>query len=194
MAGGSNNLDGIVATTEKVGAVSGVNLAKEPEVPEDKIESQPQILLSWNAPSFSHKDKNFIWFLVAGVAILGLIGFFIYTKDWFSIGIVVVVSAVLFWYVAKVRPHDTEYSITDLGINAGNHNYPFSEIHSYWIVYNDHTRTLNIAFLKKYLPTLVIGLGDINPLNIKELLSIHIPEQEKRTETLVDKIIRTIGL
>lgn len=193
MAGGSKNLDGITAPQ-----MEAVNLAK-PETSQPKPESSsesptPEALISWTAPSFGYKDKNVVWILAAAVAFLGLLGYFIYSRDWFSVGIISVVGIVLFWYVAKVRPTETEYSISDMGVTAGQHFYPFSDLHSFWLVYNNKIQTLDIAFTRKYLPSLTINISNVAPLDIKELLAKHIPEQEKRGESLIDRLIRLTGL
>ncbi len=189
MAGGSNNLDGITAPK-----IEAVNLAK-PETTQTEAENTtPEALLSWVAPSFGYKDKNIAWVLAVVVVFLGLVGYFIYSRDWFSVGVIAVVGVVLFWYVAKVRPSETEYSISDMGVTAGQHFYPFSDLHSFWLVYNNKLQTLNVAFTKKYLPSLTINISTVAPQDVKDLLARHIPEQEKRGESFIDRLIRLIGL
>lgn len=182
---GGKTIDSLTAPEKKA-----ESLSQESEGPENTKE---EVLLSWIAPNFDYKDKNFSWYLILSLIILAVIGYFVFMQDWFSIGIIVVISGVLFWYLKKVRPEETTYSVTPFGIYSGKHFYPFSEIHSFWMVYDQKVKKVYIAFVKKYLPALVIGLGDQSPLDLKEVLLKYIPEQEKRGEGLVDKLIRMIG-
>jgi hypothetical protein len=189
MAGGLNNIDGIVAAPVETGQISAPEVAPQPVATSDF----GKVLYSWNAPSFIYKDKTFNWFLAVGAAILGLMGWLIYTKDWFPLVIVAVVCSVMVWYVAKVRPKNETYSITQLGLIAGDRFYPYAEIHSFWVVYDQNVKILYVAFLKKYLPALTVHLEEADPVQIKSILIQRIPEQEKRGETLIDKLVRMSG-
>lgn len=184
MTGGKKNLDGVMAAKA---------VPPKPRIPE-KSALKDTVLLSWESLSFEKKAKDYKWYLVACIIILIAIGYLIWQKDWFTIGIVVVVSAVLFWYVKTTKPQKVTYKLTPLGLYANERLYPFAEIHSFWIVYNQSVQNLYIAFTKKYLPSLVINLGEADPITLKNILLRRIPEQEKRTENTIDKIVRLIGI
>lgn len=188
MVGGFKKIDGIQPKkTENPKA----NLEKE-SILKDNLIGRP--ILSWRAPSFVCRDKSAWWFLAVSLIVLGLVVYFIFQNDWFSIAIVVIVTLMLFWYAIKEKPVETEYSISNLGIMAGRHFYPFSEIHSFWIIYNEKVQSLNIAFAKKYLPTLSINIQKINPIDLRAMLAAHIPEQEKKEEPFVDRLLRLLGI
>lgn len=180
MTGGNVNLDGMAP-------------ADQVSVPLQTA-SKDTALYSWDALSFEKKAKDYRWYLIAAVIILVAIGLLIWQRDWFTIAILVIVSAILFWYVRTQRPKTVTYKITPLGIMAGERLYSYSEIHSYWLVYNEKVQNLYFAFTRKYLPTLVVGLGKADPVRIKSILSRRLPEQAKRTENLVDKLVRIIGI
>lgn len=128
------------------------------------------------------------------VIVLIAAGLLVWIRDWFTIIILLIVTGVLFWYTKSTHPKKVTYKITPLGIYADTHFYPFSEIHSFWVIYNEKVKTLYVAFLKKYLPPLIIGLENTDPVALKAVLLRRIPEQEKRTENILDKIVRVIGL
>lgn len=152
------------------------------------------VILTWEAQSFEKKAKGYRWYLVTSGLILIAIGFLVWQKDWFTIVILLIVSAILFWYVQTTKPQTVNYKITPLGIYANDRLYPFSEIHSFWLVYNEKVKNLYLAFTRKYLPTLVINVGEVDPISLKNVLLRRIPEQEKRGENLVDKIVRIVGI
>ena len=168
-----------------------INLAQGAEI---KRKISDKEIFSWQAPSFSRKNKDPKWYVISIIFILIAIGYSVWQKDWYVIGIIVIVSAIMFWYVFSVHPKDVSYKITPMGIYIDDKLYPFSEIHSFWMVYNGNVKSLYLALVKKYLPTVVIGMENVDPLLIKGFLLKKIPEQEKRGESLVDKFTRIAGL
>jgi hypothetical protein len=153
-----------------------------------------KVLFEWMAPNFSKSERTYKWYLAVGLAIIAIIGYSAWQKDWFVIGVTVVVSAILFWYLHSVIPHDVTYKLTPMGIYADDRFHPFSEMHSFWLVYNEKVKNLYIVFRKKYLPALVINVDKIDPLILKGYLLKKIPEQEGREENLIDRFIRLAGL
>lgn len=161
---------------------------------EPSFQTKDDVLLEWDGMSFDQKDKSWRWYLLAAIFILILVGVFVWQQDWFALGITIVVSAVFFWYLKSSKPEKRHFTITPLGLNVNERLYPFSEIHSYWLVYNEKVKTLYIAFTRKYIPPLVISVENIDPIILKMVLGRKVPEQTKRGENLIDKIIRIIGI
>lgn len=155
--------------------------------------SKDDVLLSWESLSFERKAKDFKWYIAAAVFVIAVIAFSAWQRDWFFIVIIIIVSAVAFWYLRSIKPQKLAYTITPLGVTIGNKVFPYSEIHSYWIIYKPTVKTLYIALNKRYLPVLTINLGDMDPVAIRTVLSRKIPEQAKRDENLIDKLIRIVG-
>jgi hypothetical protein len=191
MDGGNINIDNVVPTPAG---------AEQPVVPPKASEPTPQptsanrLLLSWSGETFDYAHKGFVWYLIAGVIVLSIIGYLAWQQNWYLIGITVIISAVLFWYVATARPETVTYSITSFGIQVGERFYPFQDIHSYWMTYTPQVQKLNMVFNKKYMPALVIDISKADPTKIKVLLANRIPEQPNRTENLLDKILRTLKI
>jgi hypothetical protein len=151
-------------------------------------------IFSWSASGLEKEHRSARWYIAAACIILAAIAYSVWQQDWFVIGIIVVVSAILFWYVFSVHPQEVSYRITPMGIYVDDRLYPFSEIHSFWMVYNNNVKTMYFALVKKYLPTIVVSLENVDPLLVKGFLLKKIPEQESRGEGLVDKFTRVLGL
>jgi hypothetical protein len=172
------------------GTSQNINLAHEPATPQ----VADRVLFEWQAPNFSRNERTAKWYVVVGVVIVAIIGYSAWQKDWFAIGIVIVVSAILFWYLHAIVPHEVAYKITPMGIYEDSRFHPFSEMHSFWLVYNENIKNLYIVFRKKYLPALNINVEKIDPLILKGFLLKKLPEREDRGENLVDRLIRLAGL
>jgi hypothetical protein len=153
-----------------------------------------RVLLSWDGFTFERGEIGIKWYAVASIITIALVGFFIWKQDWFSVVITLIVSAVLFWYVRYSKPEKVSYKVTALGLYINDRLYPFSEIHSFWLVYNQAVKKLNVVFTRKYLPAVQLDVNNIDPVILKTVLLRRIPEQEKRTESLVDMLVRKLGL
>jgi hypothetical protein len=153
-----------------------------------------KVVLNWEAPSFQKNERTMKWYLGAGLLIAALIGYSAWQRDWFIIIITIIVSAVSFWYLHTIHPTNIKYRITPIGIYLDERFYPFSEMHSFWMVYNESVKNIYIAFRKKYLPTLTINVENVDPIILKGYLLKKLPEQEGRSESLVDKLTRLLGL
>jgi hypothetical protein len=151
-------------------------------------------VLSWEAPSFQKSERTIKWYSIAGLTIFSLLAYSAWQRDWFIIIITIIVSAVTFWYLHTIHPTNVKYRVTPIGIYLDERFYPFAEMHSFWMVYNTSVKDIYIAFRKKYLPTLVINIENVDPVILKGYLLKKIPEQEGRDESLVDKLIRVLGL
>lgn len=150
-------------------------------------------LVEWRAEEFNNYSHNWIWYLLVIFITLIVIAYSVYSRDWFIIGVAVILNIFIFWYIRK-KPDEINYRITQLGIYNGERFYPYSEIHSYWISYNKEGSKLNIVFTKKYLPLFSFHLKDVDPLIIKSVLSKHIPEQENRNESLMEWLSRILKI
>lgn len=180
MDGGLNNLDGINGPEQPLATAAG-RLTKD------------TVLLAWQSTKeVREKDKK--WFFLVGSVILFPIAYSVWTKDWFILIIIAILLPVLYFHSKNRTVENAAYKITPLGVYENEKFYPFAEIHSFWIVFNEKVRTLNIIFMKKYLPQLTIDISNIDPLKIRAVLGKKVPEQEKRGESMVDYLIRLFDL
>ena len=150
-----------------------------------------ETLLSWQAPEFIDHDRNHQWYIAAVVVILGILAYSVYTRDWFFIGVLMVMVAVSFKYLNQ-KPSINLYAISRIGIFVNDRLYSFDDLHSFWIVYQPPVKTLNIMSVRKYMPALTIQLDDQDPVIIRSILKKFIPEQEKRGESFADKLSRVL--
>jgi hypothetical protein len=191
MNGGQINIDNV---TPAAGAAEAKNddivVAEKVETPKELPTTSGKALISWSAHNFEHHDKGFVWYLLAVLIILVVGAYFGWQRDWISVGIIVFLSGVFFWYAAAVKPKIINYAITNFGIQADNHFYDYAQIHSFALVYSETVQNLYITFNKKYLPVLAINITDVDPMRIRQVLGRKLPEREGASETLVDKLVR----
>ena len=158
---------------------------------EEKVKES--VLVGWKAPEYETYDRTIAYYVVLSVLFLAVIGYAIYTRDWFVIGIFVILAGFLLWYQQK-KPAEKTYRITQLGIYENNKFYQYNEIFSYWFLIDGKYKTLNVIFAKKYLPQLTILLKEMDPVKVRSVLSKYIPEENNRTETMLDRLVRLFRL
>jgi len=160
---------------------------------EETKQVKESVLVGWKAPEYQLYERSLVYYAILSVLFVAIIGYAIYTRDWFVIVIFLILAGFLIWYQRKT-PQVKTYRITQLGIYEDNKFYQYNEIYSYWFLLDGSYKALNIIFAKKYLPQLTILLDKIDPVKIRETLSKHIPEEGTRTETMLDRLVRLFRL
>lgn len=158
---------------------------------EEKVKET--VLLGWKALEYETYERTIAYYIALGVLFLALMGYAVYTKDWYVIGIFIILAAFLIWYQRKT-PQEKTYRITQLGVYEDNKFYQYNEIFSYWFLIDGKYKTLNIIFAKKYLPQLTVLLSGTDPVKIRSVLSKYVPEENNRTETMLDRLVRLFRL
>jgi len=158
---------------------------------EDKVKES--VLVGWKAPEYEAYERSTIYYAALALGFVGFMGYAIYARDWFVVVIFVLLAIFLLWYQKKT-PQLKTYRITQLGLYEDNKFYQYNEIFSYWLLIDGNYKTLNIIFAKKYLPQLTIMLADMDPVKVRATLSKYIPEENTRTESMLDRLVRLFRL
>ncbi|NTU69653.1 hypothetical protein HGB13_02385 [bacterium] len=193
-------------TTRK--KISKVEKIKEPVIKEEKMEVlmpepaqeeqnemdpalEDNAIYSWDAPEFLYHEKSALWHVFVYTSIAALTLLMVFLKQWFSIPVFLLIGVLVFQY-AEVKPKHISVTITNLGIVVGDKFFPFSEIKSFWVLYNPPLKQLNFELTKRFSPVISVLIEGTDPVIIKDLLAPHIIEDDTRTEDLVDRVIRFI--
>ncbi|OHA48575.1 MAG: hypothetical protein A2806_00215 [Candidatus Terrybacteria bacterium RIFCSPHIGHO2_01_FULL_48_17] len=169
---------------------------KKPALTTQAIPPEPQkqpLVLQWEAAEFPSRPKDSAsWMMATGfVAFIALV-FFIFSRNFFGI-ILVVVGAVV-WLLYAFRPaHSYTFHITPRGLEIGKKLFKFEDLQSFWIFY-DPPDIKELAIRRKGLlvPELIIPLGKQDPVLVRRALLTFIPEVEQKYSAL-DLFLRRIG-
>jgi hypothetical protein len=167
--------------------------------PVEIVESHPgadqnRLVLEWKAPEFIRPPKTPTWFMVAGILMLMLVAYALYTGS-ATMAIVFIVLAGVYYLTHSQQPRIISVKITQLGIYVEDQFYPYNMINAFWVVYHPpFVRTLNLRMGGKSGARLVVQLDDQNPVEVRTLLAKEVPEVEGQQETLTDILIRLLRL
>ena len=156
-------------------------------------EVKESVLLAWKALEYPEYTRDLRYYALVGLLFLVLIGYSIFMRDWYGIGILVILIGFILWYQTK-KPVEHVYRASQLGLYVDNRFYAYNEIYSFWLLFGKNSRSLNIIFNKKYLPQLTIILENVDPLVVRTTLGKYIPEENSRKETISDRLVRLFRL
>ncbi|MBD3270731.1 hypothetical protein GF376_04345 [Candidatus Peregrinibacteria bacterium] len=152
-------------------------------------------VFSWIAPEYLQHPKSTTWWVMAGFIFLIAIILEAVTGNWTML-LATVTFAVVYYVVHEhAPPKHTKVVISEMGIKVGHQKIPYSEIESFWILYDPpYLKRLNIRTKKSFFADLVIELENEDPSEIKEFLSQYIIEIPDKKEHLTDTILRILKL
>lgn len=161
-------------------------------MPEENT-TKETVLVAWKASEYPEYTRTTAYYAVIGLLFVGLIGYSLYSKDWYGTAIILILIGFMVWY-QRQTPVEKTYRFSQLGLYIDNRFYPYNEMYSYWFMLKTGHESLNIIFQKKYLPQLTIILGPMDPLKVRGALGKYIPEEGNRTENIADTLMRWFRL
>lgn len=151
---------------------------------------QEDVVLSWQAPEFTHYEKNMGWYITL-VSIAGLIVVFeFFQKDIFG-GVSIAIIAAFILFFSRQKPETVTIKITRKGVYIQDTFTSFETIKYFWIVDNENHHSLNFETTSYLNHTIIIELADQDPAPLKNFLLSIVPERPRVQETLTQKLRHT---
>jgi len=152
------------------------------------------LLLEWQAPEFVRYVKGKNWYMAAGILMLALISYALYTGS-ATMAIVFIVLAGVYVLTHNQEPKAISIKVTQLGVFVGEIFYPYNTIQSFWLVYHPpYVQTLNLRIVGKTMSKVTIQLHRQNPVEVRTLLAKEVPEVEGEQESFSEILIRLMRL
>ncbi len=148
---------------------------------------QPETIIEWQAPEFRHYTKSAVWFIMFAVIVAAIIIYMLVRKDFFGAITFAIISAFIAAF-AMHKPKMVTIGITTHGIHIDDSHIPYTHIKQFWIVDNDHHKTLNIETTAYINHLLTIELHEQDSDEVQEILQELLPEKPTTHETPVQKI------
>jgi len=160
----------------------------------DSMHNYTQVLLEWKTPEFVPTERSKSWFTVAGIIVLSLVIYAIYSNS-ATMAVVFLLLAGMFFLTHRQKPRLLTVKITDLGIEYDNKFYSYHQINAFWMVYHPpYVRSLYLRLGGKTYKYLKIELNYQNPIELRKLLLKELPEIEGAGELMTDILARILRL
>ncbi len=148
-------------------------------------------MMSWEAWDFPRTERSKRWYIIASILGLFLILYALFTNN-FIFGVIILMFAVIMLMQDLKKPARLAVHVTTKGLVFGNEFYKFEDIRDFSLTYDPpHINTLYVTFHGGLNPMISIGLEDLNPNEIRQLLLPFIFENlEREGESLTDVLHR----
>lgn len=186
--------ENIPESTAEPDEASEVTEAVTEERPSHPGAHHNHLLLEWHTPEYINHPKTKTWYMVAGIIMVSLIAYALYTNS-ATMAIVFIVLTGVYTLTHNRNPRIIYIKLTELGIYVDEIFHPYNTINSFWIVYHPpYVSTLNLKLGDRSGTHLSIQLNQQNPVEVREILSREIPEMEGQQENMMDILIRLLRL
>jgi len=160
-------------------------------MPEENIKIPKKIVWSANDRKRTNLSPRVIWGGTIFFAFLILVE--IWTKNYLGF-LVMAVILTLIIILRNTKPKMHSFEVSDAGIKIDDEDYYFTDLSSFWILYDPPLFKDLILKSKKTLSTkIVIPLGQADPVMIHRKISEYLPEKEEK-KSLIDFIGKLLGI
>ncbi|MFW5853540.1 MAG: hypothetical protein ACOCU8_02865 [Patescibacteria group bacterium] len=151
-----------------------------------------EIIIKWQGPEYEHQEKSKNWVWLVGLAvILGVIITIVLAN--FLLALILAIGFASLIFMALTPPRIIDFAITENGILIDSNLYLFKNIQAFALEEEEDTTRMSIHIDRLFLPHIILTLpSDIDPMEIKEILSEFIPEEEFRL-SLAEELLRFLG-
>lgn len=149
----------------------------------------------WIINEYRQYEHSRAWLFSMAVIGIALLAYALYTGN-NSFAVIIVLFAVILYLHQQQRPLEMNIAITENGVVVGRKLYRYSELDSFWIVY-EPGEVKNLYFMVNGLVKnrLSLPLGDMDPRPIRRYLSQFVIENTaEEDEPLSDKLTRVFKI
>ncbi len=150
-----------------------------------------EILKEWTIQEYEKHSRGVLWYIIMGGFGLFFVIYGVVTND-FLFSLIIILFAVILFLQAHQEPKQILFQITELGVVVGSKFYSFTELESFFLIYNPpDVKTLFLEVKGTMKPMIRVPLLDMNPVEVKNVLRAYLPENfERETEPLSDRAAR----
>jgi len=136
-------------------------------------------VLTWTASEYIDHQRGPGWYLaLAAATILIAAIVFVWSKDYFAVGTIFVVSFIVA-SVAHWKPSQIEYELSSKGIKIGDKLYPFSLFKTFSVVRETDLLSLVFIPIKRLMPPVSVFLDEINEDKAVSIIGEHLPMEDR---------------
>lgn len=135
----------------------------------------------WDFPEFIQHERGLWWYVLAGLIVLGILVYSLFTAN-ILFAVLTIMVVIIMLFVHQRQPRIMRIKVTDEGLVIENRLYPYSEIRSFWMVYEQpDVKNLYVEFRSMFIPRLSVPYGELDPNRLKAFLLQYIDEDDERT-------------
>lgn len=154
---------------------------------------KPKKEISWETNNFHYYQKTVAWYGGLLIVTAALAFFFLWIK-FYWLSIIIAVAGVVTAKLSNVTPSKIRFSFDNRGLTIKDKFYPFAFFKSYYLDDSYGVKRLYLSTTRKWMPTMVVFLGDQDLLVLAKFLDAHLPAQINGFEVLNHKVMHWLKL
>lgn len=154
-----------------------------------------KIVYQWTVKEYEEHDRDRRWYWLMGIIGGALVLYAIIATN-YLFALVIVLFAIILFMHDMVAPIEVPFVLTETGMVLGKKYYRFSELKTFWIIYNPpEIKNLYFSLDSFVKHRLQVPLLDVDPRPIRDFLNQYLQEDlEQEEEPLSDRIGRLFKL
>ena len=151
------------------------------------------VIMHWKAPEFEIYERDRKWYLYVSFILIAIVIYAVFTNSLLMAITFILIGALGYIYLNK-EPRILNFLITKEGVVAGRELYPFDNLKSFWVFYEeDDLRVISLHTQSFLAPYIHIPIHDQDPAEIRKILLSYIPEEEHKPGA-IDTLDRLLQL
>ena len=148
---------------------------------------------SWTASEYIDHNRSAGWYLLLFVGTAALaVGIYFLTKEYFTVGIIVVLGVIVALY-ARQKPRQMTYELSSDGLRVGEKLYSYSLFKSFSFINDGMLNSVQLTPLRKLMPPISAYYQAADEEKITDILGQHLPIEEAKPHA-IDRISRHLRL
>ena len=150
------------------------------------------ILTSWVVSEYAKHERSKTWYIAAAIITAVVLFYALWSANFLFVVIIVLAVMVTMLHDSS-EPNAVGFAIADEGIIIGKKFIDYDELKNFSIIYKPRqgVKQLYFEFHNVLRPRLSIGLDNMNPLKIRDILLNYLQEDlERENEPLSEQLGR----
>ena len=157
---------------------------------EDDLAVSDEPAFQWQASEFVQHHKGAGWYLGLGAIFLVLLGVAIFTQQWLSIAVFIVMAVAVAVYAHK-PPRILTYMLDFKGITIENKFYAYDQFRSFAVLQDSEWHAIDLEPTQRFMPRLTVIFVSEDLEGIVEHLSLHLPRSDRQPD-LIERLTRYV--
>lgn len=168
--------------------------APELEVaPQGPSELPAQQHVQWQAAEYVQHDKSPLWYVVFGLALIGLVVIAVFFMQSWTFAILIPVMAVALMVYSHRPPRQLTYVVSQKGLHINGQLHPLGEFKGFGVIQEGADNALVLIPVKRFRPSVTVHFPTEIGEQLVDILGAYIPMKEVHPDAF-DKIVQKLRI
>jgi len=150
--------------------------------------------VNWTAQEYIHLEKNWVWFTIFAVVVLGVVVLDIAFFHAYTISLLAIVIAVAIIIYARRAPRTLHYALSPTqGLYVGERLYAYNEFKAFGLIRDGSHHSIMLVPVKRFAPGVSVYFPEEAGEHIVDILGKRLPMENLKLDA-IDIVTRWLRL